>query len=158
MKMVWDGGETLPLAIPGTGGWQNWLTVNMGDYALDAGTHDFQLSCVTTGYNLSRITFTLIAAGVEAERGVPAAFGLSQNFPNPFNPSTQIGYDVPRNSHVRLVVYDMLGREVALLVKEQKAAGRYAARFDAGGLAGGVYVCRMTAGDFIGTRRMVFVK
>jgi hypothetical protein len=158
LKMLWDGGETAPLAIPSTGGWQNWQTVNLGDYLLDAGTHDFQVWCVTSGYNLSRITFTLIAAGVDEEGRVPGAFSLSQNYPNPFNPSTQIDYSIVGAGRVRLVVYDLLGREVAVLVNEQKSPGRYTVRFDAGGLAGGVYMCRMTAGGFVGMRRMMFVK
>jgi len=158
LKMVWDRGETSPLSVPSTGGWQNWQTVNLGAYTLDAGTHDFQVHCVTAGYNLSRIAFTLIAAGVGEEGRVPAAFRLSQNYPNPFNPTTQIGYSVREACHVRLAVYDLLGRLVALLVDERKGPGEYTVRFDAEGLAGGVYVCRMEAGSFAGTRAMVFVK
>jgi hypothetical protein len=158
MKMYWDGGETSPLTIPGTGGWQNWQTVNLGDYALDAGTHDFQVRCVTSGYNLSRITFTLIAAGVNNEPGVPATFSLSQNYPNPFNPTTVISYQVPVAAVVRLVVHDLLGREVAVLVNERKGPGSYAVTFDGSGLASGVYFSRLVSGSYAETRTMLLLR
>jgi hypothetical protein len=96
---------------------------------------------------------------------VPATFALKQNYPNPFNPTTQIVYDVPGRmvqgagaSYVRLTVYDVLGREVAVLVDEQKGAGSHTVQFDASGLATGAYVYRMTAGDFVQTLRMMLVK
>ncbi len=95
----------------------------------------------------------------------PGGFMLEQNFPNPFNPTTQIRYDTAGGSdrltgtrHVRLVVYDMLGREVAVLVDERKAPGSYTVGFDASGLAAGAYVCRMTADGFVQSRRMMFLK
>jgi len=99
------------------------------------------------------------------ERQTPPEFLLEQNFPNPFNPTTQIRYDtawgtdrLANASRVRLVVYDLLGREVAILVDEMKAPGSYVADFDASGLAAGAYVCRMTAGGYVQSRRMMFLK
>jgi hypothetical protein len=89
---------------------------------------------------------------------IPTAFELKQNYPNPFNPTTVVSYQVPVARNVRLSIYDLLGCEVALLVNEQKAPGSYTARFDASGLATGAYVYRMTAGDFVQTRRMMLVK
>jgi hypothetical protein len=83
---------------------------------------------------------------------------LFQNYPNPFNPTTSIRYHLSAASNVRLAVYDLLGREVAMLVNEVKAPGSYSARFDAAGLAAGVYLCRMTAGEFTRTRTMLLVK
>jgi hypothetical protein len=90
--------------------------------------------------------------------GVPEEFALRQNYPNPFNPSTQIAYQIPAASHVRLALYDLLGREVTLLVDEQKAAGRYTVQLNAAGLASGPYVYRMTAGGFLQARRMMLVR
>jgi hypothetical protein len=106
--------------------------------------------------------------------GQPAAFALEQNYPNPFNPETRIRYTVPASSGsgrnavaaagsahggtVRLAVYDLLGREVAVLVDERKPAGSYEVTFDAARLASGVYVYRLTAGAFVGSRRMVVVR
>jgi predicted acyl esterase len=95
-----------------------------------------------------------------AEAGVPAGFELSQNYPNPFNPSTSIGYRVQGSGDrvVRLVVYDLLGREVTVLVDELKEAGSYEVTWNARGLASGAYICRMTAGTFTQARRMLLVK
>lgn len=96
----------------------------------------------------------------------PERFELLQNFPNPFNPSTVVGYRVATASEVRLVLYDLLGREVRVLVHERKSPGTYNLRVDAEGLASGVYFYRMQArpvgggeaGGFVVTRRMVVLR
>ncbi|MBK9097018.1 MAG: M28 family peptidase [bacterium] len=89
---------------------------------------------------------------------VPAEFVLSQNFPNPFNPSTRINYFVPKESFVNIKVYDFLGREVAELVNETKATGSYELLFDASSLPSGTYFYAMTAGEFSKTMKMILVK
>ncbi len=97
--------------------------------------------------------------GVEGDSvGVPRGSILFQNYPNPFNPSTEIGYRVSGVGFVSLKVYDVLGREVATLVNERKAPGNYEVRFDGSGLAGGVYICRLTTADLTQTRKMIFVR
>ena len=88
----------------------------------------------------------------------PEGFSLAQNYPNPFNPTTVVSYQLPVASIVRLVVYDMLGREVATLVDEMKAAGEHQVVFDASGLASGVYVYRLLAGGFTSSRRMLLLR
>lgn len=88
----------------------------------------------------------------------PKSFALYQNYPNPFNPSTIIAYDVPKPSHVRIMIYDYLGREVARLVDEQKNAGSYEVKFDASALPSGVYFYRLAAGGFVETKKLVVVK
>jgi len=85
-------------------------------------------------------------------------FELYQNYPNPFNPSTNIRYQIAKNSFVTLKVNDMLGREVETLVNEFKKAGEYDVTFQAGSLPSGVYVYKLTAGDFISVKRMVLIK
>jgi hypothetical protein len=85
-------------------------------------------------------------------------FKLSQNYPNPFNPTTIISYQLPVSSQITLKVYDVLGREVATLVNERKAAGSYEATFDAGKLASGVYLYKLQAGEFVSTKKMLLVK
>jgi hypothetical protein len=85
-------------------------------------------------------------------------FKLEQNYPNPFNPTTEIRYQIPKASRVSVKVYDTLGRQVAVLFEGMREPGRYTATFDAVGLAAGTYVCKMTAGDFVGTKRLVFLK
>jgi hypothetical protein len=110
------------------------------------------------GYNVT-FTHKLIVTGVASESGnVPATFSLSQNYPNPFNPRTGIRYQVPGVSDVKLIVFDLLGREVAVLVNERKVPGTYEVAFDGNGLASGVYLYRMMAGNFVQTKKLVIVK
>ena len=89
---------------------------------------------------------------------LPQVFSLSQNYPNPFNPTTGIRFQVSGVSDVRLSVYDLLGREVAVLVNERKAPGSYEVNFDATRLASGVYLYRLSAGQFVQSRKMIVVK
>jgi hypothetical protein len=88
----------------------------------------------------------------------PAEFALSQNYPNPFNPSTTISYSVQKATEVTLKVYDMLGREVAVLLSGRRSPGRYEVKFDGASLASGVYICRMVAGDFTSTKAMLLLR
>jgi hypothetical protein len=87
----------------------------------------------------------------------PSGFSLS-NYPNPFNPSTTIKYSIPQALHVKLVVYDVTGREVKTLVNEIKAAGSYDVVFNAGRYASGVYYYKIEAGDYKNIQKMVLVK
>ena len=88
----------------------------------------------------------------------PSAFRLEQNYPNPFNPATQIKFDVPRAGNVRIAIYDMLGREVELLVNGKMEAGKYNADWNATGFASGVYFYKLEAGDFTAVRKMILIK
>jgi len=88
----------------------------------------------------------------------PLTFALLQNYPNPFNPATVVSYQVPVAGKDQLVVYDMLGREVSVLVDEKKGPGSYEAKFDATGLSSGVYFYRMHAGDFVQARKLLLVR
>lgn len=97
---------------------------------------------------------------VEEENSVhnPYRFSIEQNYPNPFNPSTVIRYECSARSNVRLVVCDLLGRQVAELVREMKDPGSYEVEFVATGLASGVYVYRLTAGTYSQSRRMLLLR
>jgi hypothetical protein len=88
----------------------------------------------------------------------PAVFTLHQNYPNPFNPSTVIRYELPEGGHVRLAVYDMLGRRVAELVNGPVQAGSHTADFDGSRLASGVYVYRLQSGGQVLSGKMMLVK
>jgi hypothetical protein len=96
----------------------------------------------------------------------PKAFALDQNFPNPFNPTTTIYYQLPTDSRVSIVVYDLLGREVRRLVDETKEAGYHEERFNAAGIASGVYFYRMTAeplsgggrNNYVSTKKLVVLR
>jgi uncharacterized protein (DUF1501 family) len=102
---------------------------------------------------------------VEKRPQTASGFALDQNYPNPFNPATKILYSVgvvggqwSVASRVRLAVYDLLGREVAVLVDERKEPGSYTVTWDASGSASGVYICRMIAGTYVASRKMVLTK
>jgi hypothetical protein len=98
-----------------------------------------------------------IAVNVE-DYIVPKAYELSQNYPNPFNPSTSIEFSIPSDAAVSLKVYDVLGKEVAVLVNEQRNAGTYIINWNASNLSSGVYFYRLNAGNFTQTRKMFLAK
>jgi hypothetical protein len=89
---------------------------------------------------------------------VPTSFELEQNYPNPFNPVSTIGFSIAESGVVTLKVYDLLGREVAVLVNERKEPGTYAIKFDGGEIASGVYLYRLETARFIQTRKMILLK
>jgi hypothetical protein len=89
---------------------------------------------------------------------MPSGFSLLQNYPNPFNPRTVINYQLPVSSDVILKVYDVLGNEVATLVKETKVPGNYSAVFDASSLASGIYFYSLRTNSFVQTRKMILMK
>jgi hypothetical protein len=90
--------------------------------------------------------------------GIPATYSLSQNYPNPFNPTTNIKYSITKESQVTLKVFDILGREVENLVNQKQTAGSYEVNFNASKLSSGVYIYRITAGDFVQSMKMILIK
>ena len=108
---------------------------------------------------ISATTTITVMSGVGTEsEELPTEVALSQNYPNPFNPQTTIDYALPKASDVSLIVYDMLGREVDVLLDGPQAAGRHTVRFGANHLPNGTYVYRLVAADKTITRTMVLVK
>ena len=99
-----------------------------------------------------------IQLDTKEEVNSPSEFVLYQNYPNPFNPSTSIQYAVGSMQFVTLKVYDILGREVVSLVNEEKHAGTYKIKFDASGLASGIYLYRLQAGSFSEAKKMIVIK
>ena len=111
-------------------------------------------------YNkISAMMMVTVVSGVGTEDAeLPTEVELAQNYPNPFNPQTTIDYSLPKASDISLVVYDMLGREVEVLVDGPQAAGQHTVRFDANHLPNGAYVYRLVATDKTITRTMVLLK
>ena len=103
----------------------------------------------------SNQTTTDVANG---KKTFPTEFLIKQNYPNSCNPSTTISYQIPRSGYVTLKVYDLLGREVATLVNEEKGVGKYEADFNGNGLASEIYFYRMQAGDYIETKKMILLR
>jgi subtilisin-like proprotein convertase family protein len=89
---------------------------------------------------------------------LPNKFNLAQNYPNPFNPITNIRFDIPKDVNVKLVIYDILGKEVKSLVNEFTKAGEYKVQFDATNIASGTYFYRLEAGDFVDVKKLVVIK
>lgn len=101
----------------------------------------------------------IIAVGVhQTSSEVPEKFSLSQNYPNPFNPATKIKFDVPNESHTKLIIYDMLGREVTTLVNEELKPGTYEADWDGYIYSSGIYFYKLITNDFVETKKMVLMK
>jgi len=97
--------------------------------------------------------------GITGNSVIPAGFSLKQNFPNPFNPNTQMEFDIPASSYVSLKVYNSLGKEVAVLADEYRIAGSYKLNYDAGNLPSGVYFYKLTTGNgFTDTKKMMLLK
>ena len=88
----------------------------------------------------------------------PNQFALDQNYPNPFNPTTTIGFQLPANNYTTLIVYDVLGREVATLIDEMKEAGYYSATFNASKLSSGMYIARLKSGEKVQLKKMQLLK
>lgn len=105
-----------------------------------------------------RPTSQILTVRESAGSDLPAGFALEQNFPNPFNPSTTIRFQIAKQSMVSLKLYDISGREVRTLASENLAAGVYEATFDATGLASGVYMYRLEAGGFSQMRKLVLLR
>ncbi|MGE5497310.1 MAG: T9SS type A sorting domain-containing protein, partial [Syntrophothermus sp.] len=96
----------------------------------------------------------------DREKDVPEEFSLKQNFPNPFNPVIQINYSIARAGNVKLSIFDMLGKETAVLVNAEKAAGNYSVRFNASeyNLSSGIYFYRLEADGFCMSRKLLYMK
>ena len=157
-------GDYHRLLLPGT----YTLTVRAAGYYTDTVRNIVVTDSTATRADIAlRSTATGI---VEQQGGVPAQFSLSQNYPNPFNPTTTIQFSIPpgvETLHVgdpaaggatSLRVYDMLGREVATLVNEVKQPGTYTVKWDGSHVASGVYVCRLSSGNFSQSRRLLLLK
>jgi beta-glucanase (GH16 family) len=154
--------RTGDVAVPVTGGWQNWTTISTTVF-LPAGTQVMRFVPTVEGFNINYIEF-LPGELVAVPDPQPTGYVLHPCYPNPFNPSTTIGYDLPEPATVDLIVYDVAGRVVRTLVAaESVAAGRHEVvwngRDETGRAAvAGIYLCRLDAGRYSETRMISLVK
>ncbi len=111
-------------------------------------------SSKTVNYNASSTPIGIQQISTE----VPDDYDLSQNYPNPFNPNTVIRFQIRRSSDVRLVVYDILGKQITELVNQNKNAGTYEVDWNASGIPSGVYYYKLSAGDYSETKKMILIK
>jgi hypothetical protein len=150
-----------------TSGWSGSGTPPSTYYdALWAGTGHFTVMLIQEAtVNLASLWYTAwVNAGLTSNLAVaespalPGGIELNQNFPNPFNPTTVIPYQLSAPSDVRLDIYDLQGRQVEVLVNEKEGPGSYQIRFDAAGLSSGVYLYRLTAGRSLQVRKMLLIR
>jgi hypothetical protein len=122
------------------------------DNVITAGTYVYRLKQIDNGGTFK------YSSEAQVTVAVPTSFALGQNYPNPFNPTTVINYQLPVTGSVSLKVYDVIGREVATLVNEQKDAGNYQVTFNASNLASGMYFYRLQAGSYTSVKKLVLMK
>lgn len=129
---------------------------------LEPGEYYWSVQAVDNGFLASEFaaekTFTIDSPTSMDDGIIAFQYELKANYPNPFNPSTKIVYSIPSNEFVTLRVFDVLGREVVTLVNEEKAGGVYEIDFNAGNLTSGIYICKIQAGNFVESRKMMLLK
>ncbi|HEX2787658.1 MAG TPA: T9SS type A sorting domain-containing protein [Ignavibacteria bacterium] len=122
-------------------------------------TNGFIVGEIGTSATAAAFMSNMASVGITNHNSeVPEKFNLSQNYPNPFNPSTKINFAIPQSQNVKLAVYDMTGKEIALLVNGNLNAGTYEYTFDGKNLNSGVYFYRLTAGNYTETKKMSLIK
>lgn len=153
-----------------SGGTMNWekrenSSSSGNDYASGIAVQDSDRIYVTGSANFSgtgiafyTLRYSKISAIDPISANIPAAFKLSQNFPNPFNPVTSIRFDVPKSSFVKISVYDVMGREVENLVNQQLKAGEYLVKWDAVKFSSGIYFYSIAADGYQITNKMILTK
>lgn len=147
-----------------------FLSTNIGTSwtAVNTGMKDTVMSLAVIGTNLFAGTYggwvwrrplsEMITSVETLSTAIHTLFSLGQNYPNPFNPSTTISFHLPSESFVSLKVYDLLGREVSVLLLEELSPGRYAREWNARELPSGVYFYRLQAGDFMETKKLTLFR
>ncbi len=128
--------------------------VGAGKHAITA-----WLAFLPQGWNSDTLWITVgEPTGIAEGRGGAESTSLESNFPNPFNPTTRIQFRLAHSSYVSLRVYDVLGREAAVLAEGNFNAGRHALEWNGGSYPAGVYFCRLTAGLYSATRKLILLK
>lgn len=152
MKTVNGGNNWVSQSLPTSNNYLNSIYFVNSSTGYSAGYNNMQNGFVfkTTNGGVSFIN--------QIGNTIPERFSLEQNYPNPFNPSTNIIFQIQRNSFATLKIYDVTGKEVATLVNESLAPGKYEVSFDGSNLNSGVFFYRLTAGDYSETKRMLIIK
>jgi len=173
-EMKVEPGENFNFFVQGFDLWDDPLEIPQGDISwevgggLDAsyGRGGFLAHSISEGYviahyedatDTARVAIAEVTSVDEADE-LPKRYLLAQNYPNPFNPDTRIRFELPEQAHVRLTVYDILGRPVRTLVSEERQPGVHSVIFDASGLSSGTYIYEITAGSFVDRKKMMLLK
>ncbi len=165
-SVTWQ--DSIPTAIRGEDGDHIWGS----DYfTLDAGETKRIASVLVFGYTNEEVldkirlaealyysNFDTTLVSVDDDKNIPLTYSLSQNFPNPFNPTTTIRYQLTESGKVSLIIYDILGREVKTLVNKFQINGKYEVSFNSSSLASGVCFYRLMVNDYIDVKKMLLLK
>jgi hypothetical protein len=181
------GGNAISFYSNIQGGWPGIGNINADPMFVDTANGDYRLQvgspCIDAGIQDTLIIYnngqdTLIVppmnyvgsapdmgayefdptSSIQRTVKIPEQFFLKQNYPNPFNPSTTIDFSIPKSEFVTLIIYNLLGQEVATLVSDKLTPGNYTYTWDASGFASGVYYYKIEAGSLIQTRKLIFMK
>ncbi len=143
------------------GGWTRTYIKGLGlvrvnCYSVGCNGYTELAGCVINGIVYGDTGFIVGINQLSSE--IPGEFSLSQNYPNPFNPLTNIQFSVPKETLIRFTVYDMLGKEIEVLVNRTMHPGTYSAEWNASAYPSGVYYYKLEAGSFTETKKMVLIK
>lgn len=178
--MLWDGNQMIDLAGPGgsfaearaindwgqvVGGshlWENGKLYLLDTLILNGPLHIADAKDINeNGYILadSYLLEPIEPSDVENQTSsVPNKFELHQNYPNPFNPTTTIRFGLPKATHIKIDLFNIIGQKVASLIQEKKAAGYHSINFDGSSLASGIYLYRIQAGEYSDVKKMILMK
>jgi len=133
------------------------MTINEAEEVFVTGISDQEQNIFKGNSDIVTIKYTQTSTGITSNV-ITTGYSLSQNFPNPFNPVTKITFNIPRPGFVNLKVFDISGKEIALLINEVKSGGQHSVDFDATAFSSGTYFYRIETGDFTMTKRMMVIK
>jgi hypothetical protein len=158
---TWDDTITRGNVYLSTNNGLNWIKKNQGLNVLVVNKLHISNGYIYAGTyksSVMRRTLSEIIGIKKISEVIPLSYSLKQNFPNPFNPSTNIRYDIPRSGYIRLIVYDALGREVETLVNEKQSAGVYEVTFNGNNLTSGIYIYKLITDEYSETKKMLMIK
>lgn len=162
INMTMDGSPLIDFfSVPVTGGWQTWNTVVKENIWLPAGQHQITTNFLFGGFNINSITFNLVSTDIEDENEInPEQFKLSQNYPNPYNPSTTINFSIQDNGFTTIDLFDIKGEFIANILANELNAGNHLIQFNASqfGLASGTYIYRLKNNNSVAQRKMILLK
>jgi len=138
---------------------RGWNGTGNGSYSSTDSTGNDSSATVLVRNPIVETARWTVMIGIEnISTEIPKEYKLYQNFPNPFNPQTNINFDIIKNGNVSIVVYDLLGREVETIVNQEMSPGRYKVDFNATNYASGMYIYKIVTGDFVDVKKMLIVK
>ncbi len=141
---------TVPLSVT-TGTYYVWVSIDPTDAVTESNETNNQQSCGTP--------LEINATGIEGENSQTIThFDLHQNYPNPFNPSTTIQFSLPKSVYVSIKIYDLLGNEIETLLNGYRQTGEYQIEWNAEDFPSGIYLCRLVAGDYVETKKLILQK